>query len=356
MRPNGRVACLFLTVSLCVAACRQAPPPPAAARAPEVKVDRARLVFFQPLPDASSAAMSNESTAMVELGRMLFFEPRLSKSQTISCNSCHDLSKYGVDGEPTSEGHKGQRGDRNSPTVFNASLHFAQFWDGRADTIEAQAKGPVLNPVEMAMPAPPAVIRVLESMPEYVDAFRKAFRNDPRPITYDHMAAAIGAFERRLTTPSRWDAFLKGDEQALTPAERTGLNLFLDTGCQACHGGALLGGLFYQKLGAAKPFPRNADPGRFKVTKAESDRGVFKVPSLRNVDKTAPYFHDGATASLEQAVRDMAEFQLGKTLTPQQTKEIVDFLKALTGTVDGELTKPPVLPKSTPATPKPDMG
>ena len=217
---------------------------------------------------------------------MLFFEPRLSKSQKISCNSCHDLATYGVDNQPTSDGHKGQMGDRNSPTVYNAAAHFAQFWDGRAADVEAQAKGPVLNPVEMAMPAEPVVVKVLESMPEYVDAFTRAFPDDKKPVTYDNMARAIGAFERKLMTPSRWDAFLKGDQTALTPEEKVGFKTFIDAGCQTCHSGALLGGTLYQKMGLVKPFPRSADPGRAKVTKTAADQGVFKVPSLRNIEKT----------------------------------------------------------------------
>jgi cytochrome c peroxidase len=284
---------------------------------------------------------------------MLYFEPRLSKSQKISCNSCHDLATYGVDNEPTSDGHKGQKGDRNSPTVFNAAAHFVQFWDGRAPDVEAQAKGPVLNPVEMAMPAEPVVVKVLESMPEYVELFGRAFPNDKKPVSYDNMAKAIGAFERGLMTPSRWDALLKGDKTALTPAEALGLKTFVDAGCQTCHHGALLGGTSYQRIGLVKDFPRATDPGRMKVTNDAGDKAVFKVPSLRNIEKTGPYYHDGATATLDQAVRDMATYQLGKTLTDQEVGQIVEFLNVLTGKIDPEYTKAPVLPRSTPKTPKP---
>jgi cytochrome c peroxidase len=191
-------------------------------------------------------------------------------------------------------------------------------------------------------------------MPEYVERFQRAFPNDKRPVTYDNMAKAIGAFERKLMTPSRWDALLKGDKQALTPDEQLGFKTFVDAGCQTCHAGALLGGAFYQQLGVVKPFPRSTDPGRAKLTNAPADQGVFKVPSLRNVEKTAPYFHDGLTAGLDQAVRDMAEYQIGKTLTDQETKQIISFLHVLTGTIDPEYTKLPTLPKSTAATPKPD--
>ena len=172
---------------------------------------------------------------------MLYYEPRLSKSQEISCNSCHLLDQYGVDGQPTSDGHKGQAGDRNSPTVYNAAGHFVQFWDGRAADVEEQAKGPVMNPVEMAMPSEKQVIAVLKSMPEYVDAFKKAFPGEKDPISYENMAKAIGAFERKLITPSRWDKFLRGDSQALTNEEKAGFNVFMETGCQACHSGAISG-------------------------------------------------------------------------------------------------------------------
>ena len=343
---------LIIVVSALAGGCTKEPPPQV--EQPSITIDPAALTAFAPLPEAVPAAQGGSSDDMVNLGRLLFFEPRLSKSQKISCNSCHDLATYGVDNQPTSDGHKGQKGDRNSPTVYNASAHFAQFWDGRAADVEAQAKGPILNPVEMAMPAEPVVVKVLTSMPEYVDAFKRAFPNEKKPVTYDNMARAIGAFERKLLTPSRWDKYLKGDKGALTSEEQAGFKAFTDAGCQTCHAGALLGGSFYQKLGVVKPFPRSADSGRAKVTKVASDQGVFKVPSLRNIEKTGPYFHDGATAGLDQAVRDMGEYQLGRTLTPEETTRIIDFLKVLTGTIDPEFTRPPVLPKSTAATPKPD--
>jgi cytochrome c peroxidase len=217
-------------VSLVAACSSQPAPAPAASAPPPPVVEKDRLAVFAPLP----ASVPSESGAMnadgVMLGRMLYYEPRLSKSQKISCNSCHDLATYGVDNQPTSDGHKGQTGDRNSPTVYNAAAHFTQFWDGRAADVEAQAKGPVLNPIEMAMPNEARVVAVLTSMPEYVELFKKAFPNDKQPVTYDNMARAIGAFERNLMTPARWDALLNGDQSALTPEEVVGLKTFLDTG------------------------------------------------------------------------------------------------------------------------------
>jgi len=350
------VAAVLVALSVGAAACQQEAAKPAASSVPPpVSVERAALAPFSALPDAVPAAGGSPSADLVALGRMLYFEPRLSRSQLISCNTCHNLATYGVDNEPVSDGHKGQKGDRNSPTVFNAAAHFVQFWDGRAADVEAQAKGPVLNPVEMAMPSETRVVAVLTSMPEYVDAFKKAFPNDPKPVSYDNMAKAIGAFERGLMTPSRWDALLKGDDKALTDAEKIGFKTFTGAGCQACHAGALLGGTSFQRLGAAKAYPRADDPGRAKVTKNDADKGTFKVPSLRNVEKTGPYFHDGKTVSLDQAVREMGEYQLGRRLTPQEVAQIVDFLKVLTGKVDPEYTKPPGLPKSTVRTPKPDL-
>jgi cytochrome c peroxidase len=341
---------ILATLAACSAPAPQppaAPPPPA--------VDPASLQLFAPLPDAVPAAGAS-SPELIDLGRMLYYEPRLSKSQTISCNTCHDLAKYGVDNEPTSDGHKGQKGTRNSPTVYNAAAHFVQFWDGRAPDVEAQAKGPVLNPVEMAMPSEGRVVAVLTSMPEYVDAFKKAFPHDAKPVSYDNMATAIGAFERKRMTPSRWDALLNGDMTALTDGEKAGFQTFMDSGCAMCHNGALLGGGSYQRIGLAKAFPRTADGGRMNITQAPADRAVFKVPSLRNVEKTGPYYHDGGTATLEQAIRDMGEYQLGKGLTDTQVKEIADFLKVLTGNVDPDYIKPPVLPKSTAKTPKAEEG
>lgn len=357
IRTRITVAPCVVALVLAVAACGGKPPAPADTTDKSGPVvARERLAVFAPLPASVAPDSGRIDEGAVVLGRMLFYEPRLSKSQTISCNSCHDLSQYGADGQPTSDGFQGQRGTRNAPTVFNAAAHFAQFWDGRASDVEAQAKGPVLNPVEMALPDAGRAVAVLKSMPEYVALFRRAFPHEEDPVTFDNMATAIGAFERRLMTPSRWDALLNGDASALTPAETMGLRTFLDTGCQVCHNGALLGGTTYQKLGLAKPYPGLKDPGRFDVTKVQSDFGMFKVPSLRNVARTGPYFHDGQIATLDDAVRKMAEFQLGKKLSDEEVGQIVDFLRVLTGRIDPDYIKPPALPKSTPTTPKPDRS
>lgn len=297
------------------------------------------------------ATPTGVQAAQVKLGQMLFHEKRISKNHDLSCNSCHTLSTAGVDREPTSIGHKGVRGGRNSPTVMNAYAHIAQFWDGRAADVEAQAKGPVLNPVEMAMPSAEAVMSVLKSMPDYVQAFKAAFPNEKDPMTYDHFGKAVGAFERQLATPGKFDDYLLGKDDALNKEEQEGLTTFIEVGCTACHSGALLGGHMYQKLGLVKPWPNQKDQGRFEESKAEGDRMMFKVPSLRNIADTAPYFHDGQTKTLEEAVKLMGIHQLGKELTPHQVASIVTFLKTLSAQPKAEWLKIPTLPQSTASTP-----
>ncbi|MEO8026611.1 MAG: cytochrome c peroxidase [Bryobacteraceae bacterium] len=286
--------------------------------------------MFAPLPDAIESPANPLSPAKVSLGRTLYFETRLSKDGKISCNSCHDLNTYGVDRRPTSPGFNNQHGTRNSPTVFNAAGHVAQFWDGRAGTVEEQAKGPILNPIEMALPSEKAAVAAIRSDPSYEAAFRSAFPGDANPITFDNIANAIGAFERTLVTPAKWDQFLKGDSTALTAAERQGLHTFMMTGCGQCHNGTYVGGATFQKLGQQKPYPNQKDLGRYEVTKAADDKMFFKVPSLRNVEKTGPYFHNGEVATLEDAVSRMAEFQLGTRLAPSEIQSIVTWLKTLT--------------------------
>lgn len=316
-------------------------------------VDPATLKSFAALPEAPTSGATDSRAAEIDLGRMLYYDARLSKSQTISCNSCHQLSTYGVDGKPTSDGHRGQRGTRNSPTVYNAAFNFVQFWDGRAPDVEKQAQGPLLNPVEMAMPSEKAVVGVLKSMPGYVAAFRQAFPGDKNPVTFSHVSEAIGLFERGLITPSRWDKFLKGDQAALTTEEKSGFNRFLAAGCDTCHSGTLVGGAAFQKLGVLKEYPDTSDPGRYKVTQNPGDRMFFKVPSLRNVAMTGPYFHNGKVATLEEAVTQMAAYQTGKQLATADADAIVTWLKSLTGEIGGSYIKQPELPRSTSGTPGP---
>ena len=273
----------------------------------------------------------NDTPERVELGKKLFFDVRLSKNNSQSCNSCHavDPGKGGVDNEPTSPGAFGKRGDRNSPTVLNAGYHIAQFWDGRAATLEDQAKGPILNPGEMAMPEEKEVIARLSAIEDYTKGFAAAFPADKEPLNYDNLAKAIASFERTLRTHDRFDDFLKGDDTALTPAELGGLRTFMSTGCTTCHMGPALGGVMYQKMGLLKPYANEKDLGRAALTKNDAEKFFFKVPSLRNIALTHPYFHDGASKTLADAVKTMADLQLGKTLTEAETASIVTFLHAL---------------------------
>ena len=339
------------------------PPKPAPAPVAEVKAvakpagDKTRLALFKPLPANFDSATNPGTDARVRLGQQLYFDARLSKSQQISCNSCHDLAKFGQDGEPTSPGHKGQRGGRNSPTTLNAAAHVKQFWDGRMDDVEAQAHGPVLNPGEMAMADGAAVEKVLASIPEYVKSFADAFPGDKKALSFDNAANAIAAFERKLVTPSRWDKFIAGDDAALSDDEKRGFDTFFEKGCFSCHNGVAVGGGSFQKLGAREPWPdQTSDLGRFAVTKNEADKLVFKVPSLRNITKTAPYFHDGKVATIDEAVRLMGKHQLGLALKDAEVTSIVAFLGALTGDVPADLAKVPELPKSSKTTPKADVN
>ncbi len=328
---------------------------PKAPAAPSAEVDRKRLAVFQSLPEVVASEANPVTDEKVALGKMLYFEERLSKNQDVSCNSCHALDEYGVDGEATSPGHKGQRGDRNSPTVYNAAGHALQFWDGRAKDVEEQALGPITNPVEMALASGDVAVAVLKSIPGYAEAFAKAFPGQEDPITFDNVGKAIGAFERKLVTPSRFDAFLAGQDDALTDDEKKGLNVFMDVGCTTCHMGAYVGGAMLQKLGLHQPWPNLKDEGRFAVTKNEAERFFFKVPSLRNIAKTGPYFHDGSVASLDEAVRLMAKHQTTRELSDEEVGLVVTFLNALTGDLPGaELIGEPTLPESGPETPKPD--
>lgn len=303
--------------------------------------------FFQPIPDKVDNPENQLNPDKLKLGTMLFIDPRLSKSGLFSCNTCHNLTTGGVDNLPTSIGHGWKSGSRNAPTVFNAALHFTQFWDGRAKDVEEQAQGPVLNPGEMAA-SQELVLDRINTIPEYVSLFKKAFPGEKNPVTYENVTRAIAAFERTLMTPSRFDRFLEGDKNALSSDERKGLDLVVTKGCIACHRGPAMGGESFQK------FNYGDDMGRYEITKNEEDRKVFKVASWRNVSLTYPYFHDGKVWSLDEAVRIMGEKQLNTKLTDDEVKYIVAFLNSLTG----EMTKIdlPMLPPSTDKTPKPDRN
>ena len=287
---------------------------------------------------------------MVELGKKLFFDPRLSKSGFISCNSCHNLSMGGTDNLKTSIGHDWHQGPINSPTVLNSSFNLAQFWDGRAKDLKAQAGGPIANPGEMASTHELAV-EILQSIPGYVTEYQQVFGNDK--INIDGVTDAIAEFEKTLITPnSRFDQWLMGDSNAINETELAGYQLFKDSGCAGCHNGPAVGGNSYQKMGIVTPYKTaNKAQGRFDVTGIESDRHVFKVPTLRNVELTYPYFHDGEAATLSDAVRIMGEVQVGKQFTSEENSKIVAFLKTLTG--EQPSFSLPILPPSSDKTPQP---
>jgi len=299
------------------------------------------LAAFAPLPAVVSSEANPVTPAKVDLGWRLYYETQLSATGSQSCNSCHLLDAYGVDGRPVSTGVTGAQGGRNAPTVYNAAGHIAQFWDGRAADVEAQAKGPILNPIEMGMSSSGEVMARLARLPGYRAAFATAFPGDSNPMTYDNVGMAIGAFERQLLTPARWDRFLEGDATALTQPEKQGLRVFLATGCQGCHNGPYMGGRMYQRLGVVQRWPIQSDLGRFDITGMPADSMVFKVPSLRNIVMTGPYFNSGSITSLDEGVRLMARHQLGAELTPEQVASILTYLGALTGEVPARFVIPP---------------
>ncbi len=337
-----------------------------ASKSEDVKLLEEARKYFKPLPKVADSKHNPVTPEKVELGKMLYYDPRLSKSGMISCNTCHNLATYGVDNLPTSIGHRWAIGPRNAPTTLNAAIHIAQFWDGRAKDVEEQAKGPILNPIEMAMDSPEEVVKRIKSIPGYVELFKKAFPNEKDPITYDNIAKAIAAFERTLMTPSRFDEFLRGNVNALTKKEKEGLKLFIEIGCASCHNGMGVGGHMFAKFGITKPYWEATkdyvtldkptipvDIGRFAVTQKEEDMYVFKVPSLRNVTRTYPYFHDGSVWDLRDAVQIMAQVQLGRKLTEDELDKIIAFLKSLEGEIPKHALEVPTLPPSTPQTPKP---
>lgn len=294
--------------------------------------------IFKPLAAVAENPENPITNEKVELGKLLYYDTRLSKTGNNSCNSCHNLSTFGVDNKPTSPGDAGKLGDRNSPTVLNAAFHSFQFWDGRAKDVEEQAGMPILNPAEMDIPSKDFLVNRLKGIKEYQEMFAAAYPDQKNPVTYDNLQKAIGAFERTLVTPAPFDRYLKGDVNALTAEQREGLKTFMDVGCVTCHSGPSLGGTSFQKFGVYADY-RTAtnskvnDEGRKAVTKNEADKDMFKTPGLRNIAKTHPYFHDGSINDLGEAVKIMGSLQLNKKLTDAQTKSIVQFLESLTGEV-----------------------
>jgi len=301
------------------------------------------LAFEALSTSAPTPADNTMSAAKVKLGQQLFFEPRLSIDGTVSCNSCHNVMGSGTDNRANSVGVKGQKGGRSAPTVWNAAFLTAQFWDGRAATLEDQAKGPILNPIEMGMPDEASVIKRLAAIPSYVEQFKAVFGGS-EPLTYDNLAKAIAAYERTLITPnSAFDRYIQGDKKALSKQALRGMKLVEDIGCTTCHSGASFAGPalamgqgFYQRFPTFASdyddkYQLKKDLGRFESTGKDADKHMWRVPTWRNVALTAPYFHNGSVTSLDEAVRVMAKTQLNKDLNQSDSSDIVAFLNSLTG-------------------------
>lgn len=358
---------IALVVALTAAACewgRDAPPDGASEPAVldgtegDSLLEAAR-VRFEPVPTADEVIRERGiPVEQVELGHQLYMDPRLSSSWLISCNSCHNLALGGVDMEETSIGHRWAKGTRNAPTVLNSVFHTAQFWDGRAEDLGEQAKGPIQAGVEMGS-TPERTVRTLKTIPGYVEKFRSAFPGEADPVTFDNVGRAIEAFESTLVTPGApFDRWLEGHADALSEDERHGLEMFVGSGCAACHQGVALGGQAYYPFGVverpgAEILPPG-DKGRFAVTRTAGDEYVFKAPSLRNIELTAPYFHSGKVWELERAVEVMGAAQLGRELKPGERDAIVAFLRSLTG--EQPRVEIPILPPHTDETPRPDPG
>lgn len=299
-------------------------------------------IFFASISDLPENDISEDKIA---LGKKLYYDTRLSLDGNISCNSCHDLKNYGVDNVSLSPGDTEELGDRNSPTVLYASLHNMQFWDGRAKDVEEQAGGPILNPVEHNIPSEEFLEERLRSVEEYVDLFGKVYADSAQPLTFATITDAIGAFERQLNPMSRFDEWLDGDDSAMTTEEKKGLTAFIDNNCITCHSGVAFGGTMLQKFGVYGDYWEHTkcediDEGRYHETGNEADKYFFKVPGLRNIEKTYPYFHNGSVESLEEAVRIMAVLQSGIDISEEDVQSITTFLKALTADVEDHYKEP----------------
>jgi cytochrome c peroxidase len=362
MRPH------VLAVLVVLAACEDKKTPPPTPQQPSTsepttnaaapaapKYDPTQLANFAPLPAKLELPDNPLTDDKIALGRQLYFDARLSKGQDVSCSSCHDLAKGGADDQPTSTGTKKQKTKYNTPTIYNAAGGFTQGWEGRAPLFEDFVLVHTAEPQIMGSDAK-RMVDVISSVPAYAASFKKVFPGDKGGVTQENVAKAIGAYVRKLVTPSRWDKFLLGEEDALTKDEKAGLAVFLDVGCPTCHAGKYVGASMTQKLGLAKPWPTDAgkDLGRAEVTKSDMDKGVWKVPTLRNVTLTAPYLHDGSVKSLDEMMKLMAKHQLGKDVDDTKVKWLVSFLGALQGEPPKDLISKPDLPPSGPKTPKPE--
>ncbi|HXY62382.1 MAG TPA: cytochrome c peroxidase [Nitrospirota bacterium] len=311
-------------------------------------MDRARTVFG-PLPSSMPAPDNPITPEKVKLGKVLFWETRISVDRTVSCVKCHPIGLYAADGLKKAIGNTCKENPRNSPTILNAAAQISAHWIGNRTGVEDQAKQALVGPPSFGMPSYESVEKILRGMKGYVVMFKEAFPDDKEPVTVDNFAKAIGAFERTLMTPAPFDDFMKGNAQALTDRQKRGLKTFLNTGCITCHFSPYLGGQMYEKFGKFEPYEKytkseKVDEGRFTVTKNPADKFFFKVPVLRNVAETPPYFHDGSVARLSDVVTIMAKIQLARDLTPEQTGDIVAFLASLTGKIPDSVLTVPILP------------
>jgi cytochrome c peroxidase len=322
------------------------------ATAAETETERLKQAqgLFQPLPRDMATLDAPIEPERVGLGRLLFFDPRLTIDADVSCSSCHQPARYGTDGLSKSIGVKQRPHPRNAPTILNAGLNFIIHWRGDRDSLEDQVIKALASPITSGQPDEKAIIDRLTQIPSYAPLFKAAFPDDPHPMTGENIAKAIGAYERTLVTPSPFDRYLAGDVNALSPKARGGFDIFINTGCATCHNGVLVGGGMYQKFGVVEGYwkatgSQTIDHGRADVTKNPDDLYLFRVASLRNVAMTAPYFHDGSVATLPGAVRVMARVQLGMTLGDAETSNIVAFLESLTGELPANFATVPSLPE-----------
>ena len=305
--------------------------------------------IFGPLPKAMVLEKNPITSQKVKLGKILFYETRISIDGTVSCARCHPIGLYAADGLKKPIGNRCKVNPRNAPTIFNAASQISAHWIGNRTDVEDQAKQSLIGPPSFGMPSYEAVEKNLKEIKGYMDLFKKAFPEDNDPVTVDNFAKAVGAFERTLVTPSPFDTYLKGKKEALKEQEKRGLKTFIEVGCIMCHSGAYVGGQMYQKFGVIEPYwkytkSEEIDEGRFVVTKNEFDKYVFKIPVLRNVAKTAPYFHDGSVAKLDDAVWIMGKIQQERDLTKLQIEDIAAFLESLTGEIPEDAIKVPLLP------------
>lgn len=343
----------FFTVIVCMAALATA-----SAQAPDPSLlDQARKLF-KALPSDMATETYPTAPARVALGRKLFFDPRISLDGTVSCATCHRPALYGTDALPKSIGAEHRLNARNAPTVLNAALQFRSHWIGDRENVEAQANKALTGKASFGNPDIAAAARKIKEIPVYEAEFKQAFPDDPEPIKPENWGRAIGAYERTLVTPSPFDDYLKGNPDALTPQAQGGLKAFIELGCASCHGGTGLGGSTFEKFGILGDYwketgSQTIDEGRFNETKDVTDKWVFKVPTLRNVAMTPPYFHDGSVASLPEAIRIMGKLQVGKALTPEQIAALTAFLASLTGALPEAFANEPVLPPKAFAPPVP---